>query len=441
MDRLRDIGDDGPAPRFLIGWRKWVFYCRVAAHVKLHFLLRVLCGTMPLGIYPRFLIRALQFLWAVRHNKVVLLGRLYKLQLYIPAYPSKAFFHALEKLYRPDPGPVSVVFSMTRACSYHCPHCYQGRDSGSDLDLPLLIETAHRMQDVGVSFFNVEGGEPLQRFDRLVELIESIDDRAEVWINTTGAGLTAEKVERLVGAGLGGVMVSIHTPHAAEHDAFTGAQGSFETACDALRSFRRRGLFTAINCCPNAQAIAVGDLEGIFEVGRSLGCSLIQVIHLKTAGGWLGQDEKVEGLAELVGTVERLHLDYNTQGGYRGFPSIAAQVFDEHRALFGCTAGGVDRFYLGADGEVQPCEFLGISFGNVKEEDFLTIFRRMRETFREPGTDWLCCTQAAFIDRLIEERGLTRTPVPWEITREFIGEWKRGDPTPLYRRLGIYKTP
>ena len=52
---------------------------------------------------------------------------------------------------------------------------------------------------------------------------------------------------------------------------------------------------------------------------------------------------------------------------------------------------------MGADGEVQPCEFLNVSFGNVRDEPFETILRRMREHLHTPSTDWLCCTQAETI--------------------------------------------
>ncbi len=220
--------------RHLIGWRKGLITLRVATHVVLHFAGEVLRGRMGLATYPRFLYRALLFLGAVRHNKIVRRGGLYKLQLYVPAYPTRAFFHTLEKLYRAQPGPVSVVLSMTRACSYRCPHCYQQRDRGQDLDMGALLSAVEGMQDLGVTMFDIEGGEPLLRSERLIELLGAIDDRAESWINTTGAGLNDELLAKLRTAGLAGVMISLHAPDPATHDAFTGVPGSFAVACQSL---------------------------------------------------------------------------------------------------------------------------------------------------------------------------------------------------------------
>ena len=67
---------------------------------------------------------------------------------------------------------------------------------------------------------------------------------------------------------------------------------------------------------------------------------------------------------------------------------------------YGCTAGGIERFYVNANGDVQPCEFVNVSFGNVNEEDFNNIYRRMRKYFRDPRTNWICCTEQARWRRL-----------------------------------------
>jgi len=41
------------------------------------------------------------------------------------------------------------VYSMTKACSYACPHCYQRHDHGPDLEEDLLLGTARAVVDAG----------------------------------------------------------------------------------------------------------------------------------------------------------------------------------------------------------------------------------------------------------------------------------------------------
>ena len=420
------------------GFSKSLLYLRIALRVAIVFGARALRGKLTVTQYLKFLRRSLIFLLAVRHSKAIRRGSLYKIHIYIPAYPTPAFFRLLEKFTSAEPGPSTVVFSMGRACAYHCPHCYQKMDAGKDLEAGKMVEVALAVRDLGTCLIDIEGGEPLLQLERVHALLSALDSRSEQWLNTTGDRLTVEIAERLVSMRISGVFVSLHSPDPKAHDDFTGVPGSFEKACEALRLFGEAGAFTAINCCLEGQAVLRGDLERLLDLARELRCDFIQVIHPKPSGGWLSRAGERTGDPLAIEKLKRMHLDYNSGGRFREYPSVAAQVFEEDPSVFGCTAGGVDRFYIGADGEVQPCEFLNISFGNVKEEEFAAIFKRMRSHFQKPGADWLCCTQAHSINAAIWERGLKRTPVPWEVAREIVPGWGRGEPTPLYEKLGIY---
>lgn len=425
--------------RFLTGGRKLLVYLLIAAHVAVRYALQPARFHWRPWEYLRFLCRAARLLAVFRHGKVVRVFRGCKLQLYLPAYPSPAFFHALDsKLLRRPPGPVTVVYSMTKACTYKCSHCYQHRDGGPDLDEDLLIQTARDMRDSGVAMFDVEGGEPLVRFTRLLALLEALDERSEVWINTTGAGLTPERLQQLKEARLFGMMVSIHSPDPVVHDALTGVPGSFEVACAALRSCHDAGLVAAANSVLSEDEVRTGGLSRLMDLARELGCDFVQLIHPKPAGNWLGRAEGMQRDDDLIAWLRSEHLRYNS-AACLDYPALAAQVFEESPDVLGCTSGAVDRFYVNATGDVQPCEFLNLSFGNVREEPFPAILARMRAVFPVPCTDWLCCTQAQAIHRLYQEHGLTHTPLPPELTRELVATWDRGRPTALYARLGIYR--
>jgi MoaA/NifB/PqqE/SkfB family radical SAM enzyme len=424
--------------RFLTGIGKGAVYARVAAHVAVRYAIRARAlGWTPLD-YGRFLRRALALLLVFRHNKVVRTHAGLKLHLYLPAYPSPAFFHALDsKLVRRPPAPTTVVFSMTKACRYRCLHCYQRTDRGEDLDEAVMLRTARSMQEAGVAMVDIEGGEPLVRFPRLLRLVRALDARAEIWVNTTGDGLTPEMLDELAAARLFGVMVSVHSPKRDLHDGMTGVPGAFDHAVRALRLFKARGLVTAINSVLSEQEIREGGLVELMEFARAQDCDFVQLIHPKPAGLWLDRRAEMQTDRAVIARVEAEHLRYNSPA-FRDYPALAAQVFEESPRVLGCTAGGVDRFYLNAHGELQPCEFLNISFGNVNEEPFETLFARMREAFREPRCDWLCCTQCDAIRAIVEKNGLRDMPLPWPLTKELIAGWHRGSRTPIYNRLGIY---
>jgi MoaA/NifB/PqqE/SkfB family radical SAM enzyme len=233
-------------------------------------------------------------------------------------------------------------------------------------------------------------------------------------------------------------MASIHSPDPDTHDALTGIPGSFEAACTALKLCRELRLVAAFNTVLSEEEVRNDGLAKLMDFARSLDCDYVQLIHPKPAGVWMGREEGMQLDEKLIKTIQHSHLRYNSPA-MKEYPSLAAQVFEESSEILGCTSGGVDRFYVGARGEVQPCEFLNISFGNVNDEPFDTIFQRMRSFFRIPGCDWLCCTQAGAIHKAFQEHELKETPMPWKITQGLVGNWEKGEPTPAYRKLGIYR--
>jgi MoaA/NifB/PqqE/SkfB family radical SAM enzyme len=174
------------------------------------------------------------------------------------------------------------------------------------------------------------------------------------------------------------------------------------------------------------------------DFAKDLRCDFVQLIHPKPAGQWLDRRSEMQTDPAVVRHARSEHLRYNSPA-FHDYPALAAQVFEESEAVLGCTAGAVDRFYVNAHGEVQPCEFLNVSFGNVTDESFGAILARMRETFREPCSDWLCCTQPDAVRALAEKHGLSDLPLLWPQTRELVAQWTRGPKTPVYTRLGIYR--
>ena len=427
------------AHKSITGVGKGLLYSRIALHVAWHYGIRPgQFGWSPVA-YVRFLRRALRLLLVFRHNSVIPVFNGYKLHLYLPAYPSRAFFYAIEsKLIRRPAGPTTVVFSMTKACEYRCKHCYQRLDPGAELDEGAMLDVAQGVCDAGVAMFDIEGGEPFLRFERLLSLVRALDERCEIWVNTTGAHATPERLQQLKDAGLFGVMVSIHSTDASRHDELTGIDGAFGTAVEVLKLAKGMGIVTAFNTVLAEDEVRAGGVDTLMDFARELACDYVQLIHPKPAGAWLEREEGMQRDADVLEQIRALHVLYNSRRR-RAFPSLAAQVFEESEAVLGCTAGAVDRFYVGGSGDVQPCEFLNLSFGNVKEEPFDAILARMRAVFEEPCCDWLCCTQAGAIHRLMVEHGVTQTPVPWELTRKLVAEWQRGKPTPVYRKLGVYR--
>jgi len=418
---------------------KAILYVQIALHVASYYLLRPSKWRYSPFLYLQFLWRASILLFAFRHGKAVRVRNGWKIHLYLPAYPSPAFFHAIEgKLLQEQPGPITVVYSITRACRYKCPHCYQRYDYGVDMSDEMLVDVASQLNASGVAMFDIEGGEPFLRYDRLLKLVRSIGPKGEIWVNTSGDGATPERLTELREGGLFGLMVSVHSPDSQAHDRFTGIPGAFDNACNTLKLCKELGMVAAMNTVLCKEDLEGGRLDDLMALAKDLGCQFVQLIHPKPSGAWLGDPDSIPRDCDLVQHIRVKHLEYN-RVDRRSYPSLAAQVFEEASDVFGCSAGAIDRFYVNANGEVQPCEFLNISFGNLNQDSWSTIFSRMREVFSKPCTDWLCCSQAASIQQAIDATEPRKTPLPWAQTKELVKQWQGGQETPLYKRLGIYR--
>jgi nucleoside-diphosphate-sugar epimerase/MoaA/NifB/PqqE/SkfB family radical SAM enzyme len=424
--------------KYIVGVVRFFLDLRMALTIFLRYFILFLRGKISLKQYCIFVKRIILFSKILSYNKAVRIGNAYKTHLYLPAFPTKAFYKAIDKflILNGETIPATVVFSMTKACGFNCAHCYQKRDGGQDLPLDKLVKLAKDIQSVGVSLFDIEGGEPLLRFDRLLKLIKSIDERSEIWINTTGHTLSDERALLLRQAGLYGAMVSIHHWDPEKHDKFVGKVDAFDIACNAIKIFQKVGINTVINCCPSYELIKDSGIEKIMELGKRLNCSFVQIIHEKPAGGWIARGNTLMD-KDLLNSLCQKHIEFNKKKKFKEYPSLSMQVFEASPMAFGCTAGGIERFYVNAYGEIQPCEFLNVSFGNIQEEQFTDIYKRMRNKFKKPGLNWLCNTEWASIANYVKEGNISSSPIKKECALKLIEKWDKGEDVPLYKRMKL----
>ncbi|MBN2280798.1 MAG: radical SAM protein [Candidatus Marinimicrobia bacterium] len=420
----------------ITGLGRLLFILRVKGGVALHYFSEMVRGQLDLGQTYRLLRRLNYFIGQLSENKFIRIGKYIRLNLYIPGFPSRAFFTACDKFKVFDEKfpNTTVLLSVTRACRYHCHHCYQKNDQGKDLDIGILKEITQKLQNMGVAFFNIEGGEPFLVFDRLKQVCEVIDGRSEIWVNSTGDGVTLEALQELKKLSVTAIMFSLHSSDPDKLNNFMGMETAWNTMTEAIKNCHKADIVVAFNICLQKEDFYNGEFERIMERAREFKAAIIQLIHPKPAGGWLERGVEPFSPADLQRVKDLVHR-YNHHRNFRDYPAISAQINEEDSSMFGCTAGGTDRFYINAAGEVQPCEFLNASFGNVNDEKFEEIYQKMRKTFEIPGEKWLCQEYSKEIFRLCQENNLKNLPLKKELFAKIYENWNRGNATRLYQKL------
>ncbi len=421
-------------PKNITGFRKGWLLLRVKIRMFFHFLGKLFSGKLSLKNFFKVLKRLLYFLSTIKENKFVKLGKYTRFGLYLPGYPSRAFFTACEKFshFGVKLPCTTVLVSVTSACRFDCVHCYQKNDKGKDADLDKLIEVVKKLQNMGMAFFNIEGGEPFLVYEKLKRVCEVIDNRSEIWINSVGDGMTLEKLKELKSLNLTAAMFSFHFLDKEEMNKFMGSDNAWDSIMNGIKLCNEAEVPVAFNICLQADDFHNGKFEKLMDKAKELNVSIIQLIKPKPAGGWLESGVEDFPSAEIE-RVKKLVNKYNNEKEFKDYPSISAQVFEEAPEMFGCTAGGTDRFYINAKGDLQPCEFLNISFGNILTDDFEIIYKEMREQFEGPGEAWLCEKYSGKILKVFKEKKLNSLPLSKELSKEIYENWDRGRKTKLYR--------
>ncbi len=406
---------------------------KVKVSVFFHYLPLVFKRELKFNEFKIFLKRILLFLSRLENNKSWKMKNGMRLALYVPSFGTPAFFTACDKfkVFNQKMPCTGVLISVTRACAYQCEHCYQKHDKGEDTPIELLIDTVQKLQNMGIAFFNIEGGEPFLLFDRLKAVCDVIDDRSEAWINTTGYGLTKEKLR---GLKCTGIMFSLHSPNPEKFNQFMGREDAWDTMQNGISLCREAGIPVGLNVCLQKEAFYDGTFEKVMNLAKKEEVCMVQVIKPKPAGGWLGQEEIFFSEEDISKVKEKVML-YNTDKKYTAYPPVYAQVIEEDPSMFGCTAGGTDRFYINAKGDIQPCEFLNISFGNIKEEPFEDIYNKMRAYFDKPASCLLCEVNAGKIHKLFTERNVSTLPLTGDLSKAIYQNWDRGEYTEFYQKL------
>lgn len=418
------------------GRQKAVFNLKLKISIFFHYIPVLLKGDISFKEFILLLKRLLLFVSRMQHNKFVKINGKTRFGLYVPGFPSQAFYTACQKFsqFSEKMPCTTVLLSITSACPYHCNYCYQKLDKGKDVEIETLIRIVRKLQEMGIAFFNIEGGEPFLVYDRLKRLCSVIDDRSEIWINSTGAGMTRERLEELKEMNVTAIMFSLHSPDADAFNQFMGKDSAWAAMEAGVKMCHAAGLAVAFNTCLMRDDFYNGMFEKIMEAARDFRACLIQIIKPKPAGGWL-EKGVIEFSPEDLAYIKARVNQYNLQEAFSGYPSISAQIIEEDKAVFGCTAGGTDRFYINAKGDLQPCEFLNISFGNIAVDRFEDIYQKMRSCFAWGGECYLCESCSKEIHKLYQENRLKSLPLPPELSEKIYRSWDRGKRTDLYERL------
>ena len=323
----------------------------------------------------------------LKYRHAVKFGDKIVLDSTFPPYPSPALDRRLSNyvnnldITEIPSGIVSI--STTNSCPYSCAFCSTNarRNTATDLDEELLKKTISQVEGLGGPYIILHGGEPIYRYDRFLRLVKHVKPETCLWMFTTGYGMTPERARELKENGLFGVWVSLDHFDPEVHNKLRGHPEAFDNACRAVKCFRDAGVYTCLSLVPPPEFEQTENFKKYYDLAKELGAAEIRVMEVKPSGR-----EACQGVIPHSPILEQLQKDLYHDPAYRHHPPLSGlSTWLEKDPALGCQCR-FEYLFVTSTGEVQPCEATEISFGNIQEEDFLTIYQRACEAFPAPST-------------------------------------------------------
>ncbi len=274
------------------------------------------------------------------------------------------------------PQPTVCTLQVTTKCQADCVHCsavrYK-RANEPELTTEQWKQVIRDSEQLGTVTIVFTGGEPLLRGD-IYELIQWVDkDEAVALMFSNGLLLNKENVKKLVEAGLWAIHISIDSPNPDDHDQMRRVPGCFNKAIEGLKRCKDAGIMAGISTYATPQRLHSGQVLEMIELAKSAGADEITIFDVVPTGRLL-HEHKIHLLTdEDKEQLCRIEEQYNRD---RELPSVITQAHVNGPTGNGCYAGWC-QFYMTAFGDMTPCDFTPLAFGNVRQESVETIWKRM----------------------------------------------------------------
>jgi MoaA/NifB/PqqE/SkfB family radical SAM enzyme len=264
-----------------------------------------------------------------------------------------------------------VMLSLTTRCQCSCLHCGVRSKSGNGkagLDKTAflgIIDESYKLGAYSIYFF---GGEPLL----VPELFEYIAYARTKGLltrcDTNGLLLNEEMVVRLKEAGLDEIGISIDSLNHEIHDTNRGVKGTLGKALSGLSYCGKHKLNCYISTVATRQSLKNGDFRNIVQFAGDSG-NRVRVLSPVNCGQWVNRDNIA--LTPQDVRVLRSFLK-------RGKVYWDSELVDGKDSPFVCSATARRMLFVSSHGDVQPCCYFPVQFGNITKEPLARILDRMR---------------------------------------------------------------
>ena len=299
--------------------------------------------------------------------------------------------------------PVSAYIAITSDCTYNCWHCSYKNRTGEELSLNQIKDLIDQLVDIGVSIIGLTGGEPTLRND-LVDIVLKASSVSDCMLFTNGVNFNDSLARKLKSAGLWAVAVSLDSHIPEVHNTKRSNPEAFNKAVEAIKISKKYSFYTMLTTVPDIEMLKNKTYKEIYKLASSLDIDEYRIVEPMPTGKLILED----GCFPDENLKNRLKLFHREINQRNLKPKVCSFAMVESGKYFGCCAGTMHLF-IDSYGNVCPCDFTPLSFGNIKDMRLSECWERLNNSFKLPRYN--CFIQENY--ELIREYYDGMLPVPY----------------------------
>ncbi len=310
-----------------------------------------------------------------------------------------------------------VFWELTARCNLKCIHCRAEAtpiSSQEEFSSSEAFDFIEDLSSLATPLLILTGGEPLYRQDIYDIAAYAAKKGLIVALATNGTLVDRSAAAKIQASGIRRVSISLDGARAATHDDFRGVKGSFARAIAGFRNLKELGVSVQFNTTIARHNLP--EVEQLLDMVRELKADALHIFMLVPVGcgveiagdqmlspdeyervlNWLSRSAQRFKDIELKATCAPHYFRILKQRSPKGGTPDSPPKAEGMSALTkGCLAGSGVCF-VSRIGEVQPCGYLPVVAGNIRDQSIgdiwenSSIFKELRDPSRLKGKCGQC---------------------------------------------------
>lgn len=290
-----------------------------------------------------------------------------------------------------------MSWNTTNKCNMFCDHCYResGEAATGELDTSQAKKLIEEVAKAGFKMMIFSGGEPMTRPDIYELIAHAKSCGLRPVLGSNGSLITPEAAARLKEAGLAGAGISLDSLDKVKHDQLRRLDGAWDAAVAGMKNCLNADLRVQIHT--TVMDWNQAEVEAITDFAVQIGASAHHIFFLVPTGRGekivdqaLNREDYEDLLVRIMEKAKTVDIEIKPTCAPQ-FMRVAEEVGLKQRFSKGCLAG-TSYCIISPKGDVQPCAYMKMEIGNVKDTPFDQIWAQspVFQTLRTLDYSGLC---------------------------------------------------